>query len=265
LDPRNYEGYGDFDFVPTKLIQTAYLETASDDWFVDFDEDGLPEMAVGRIPVRTEEEAQNIVSKIVAYEQKGANQSEVLLVADIGDTYNFEGANKRLEGLLPPDLKVAEVFRDRFPSDDQVHGALIAALNRGPLLAHYSGHGSMQIWRGDVFTTDDVPSLTNARDLSFFAHMTCLNGFFHDPYPIDTLADALLKAPQGGAVAVWASSGLTEPDGQTLMNQELIRLLFSGEGLTLGQAAMRAKAATGDMDVRRTWILFGDPTTKLKR
>jgi len=28
---------------------------------------------------------------------------------------------------------------------------------------------------------------------------------------------------------------------------------------------MKAKAATKDMDVRRTWILFGDPTTRLKQ
>ena len=57
FDPRNYEGYGSFDFVPTKLVDTAYLETASDDWFVDFDDDGLPDLAVGRLPVRTAEEA----------------------------------------------------------------------------------------------------------------------------------------------------------------------------------------------------------------
>ena len=51
------------------------------------------------------------------------------------------------------------------------------------------------------------------------------------------------------------------------MDQELIRLLFDregGEDLTLGEAAARAKAATTDEDIRRTWILFGDPTTKLK-
>lgn len=63
---------------------------------------------------------------------------------------------------------------------------------------------------------------------------------------------------------MWASSGLTEPDGQAVMNKELIRLLFSGERLTLGEATAGAKAATGDQDVRKTWILFGDPTTRLK-
>lgn len=48
------------------------------------------------------------------------------------------------------------------------------------------------------------------------------------------------------------------------MNSELMRLLFNGQSLTLGQATVQAKTATDDTDVRRTWIFFGDPTTKLK-
>ena len=94
--------------------------------------------------------------------------------------------------------------------------------------------------------------------------MTCLNGFFQDVYS-DSLAEALLKAKQGGAVAVWASSGLTEPDKQAVMNKEVVRLLFNGGKLTLGEAVKRAKAAVSDPDIRKTWILFGDPTTKLKK
>jgi hypothetical protein len=78
------------------------------------------------------------------------------------------------------------------------------------------------------------------------------------------MAEALLKAKGGGAVAVWASSGLTEPDKQAVMNKELIRLLFGKESLTLGEATARAKASVSDQDIRKTWILFGDPTTRLK-
>jgi hypothetical protein len=75
----------------------------------------------------------------------------------------------------------------------------------------------------------------------------------------------LLKAKGGVAVAVWTSSGLTEPDKQAVMNKELIRLLFNNkEALTIGEAAMRAKASVSDLDIRKTWILFGDPTTRLK-
>jgi hypothetical protein len=93
--------------------------------------------------------------------------------------------------------------------------------------------------------------------------MTCLNGWFHDPYQ-EGLAEALLKAEEGGAIAAWASSGLTEHAPQLVMNKELIKLLFNGEGLTIGEAVKRAKASITDQDIRRTWILFGDPATRLK-
>jgi hypothetical protein len=83
------------------------------------------------------------------------------------------------------------------------------------------------------------------------------------PYA-ETLSEALLKAANGGAGAVWTSSGLTEPNGQAIRDEELIRLLLNGEKLTLGEATARAKAAVSDEDIRRTWIPFGDPTTKLK-
>jgi hypothetical protein len=99
--------------------------------------------------------------------------------------------------------------------------------------------------------------------LPFLVSMTCLNGFFQDPYS-ESLAETFMKAPMGGAVAVWTSSGLTNPGGQVPMNKELIRLLFNGQGLTIGEAIMGAKQAATDRDVRRTWILFGDPTLRLR-
>ncbi len=91
--------------------------------------------------------------------------------------------------------------------------------------------------------TGDDGEFTNGTHLPLFVNMTCLNGYFEAPNA-DSLAESLLNAKGGGAVAVWASSGLTEPEGQAAINQELIRLLFDGESLTLGEAAMRAKAAT---------------------
>ena len=57
FDPRNFLGQGDFDFAPTKLIDTQQMETASDDWFVDWNSDAIPDIAIGRLPVRTASEA----------------------------------------------------------------------------------------------------------------------------------------------------------------------------------------------------------------
>jgi len=94
--------------------------------------------------------------------------------------------------------------------------------------------------------------------------MTCLNGYFHDAMN-ESLGESLLKSESGGAVAVWASSGMTLPADQALLNQELYRFLFSGSRvLTLGELMHQAKGAVSDADVRRSWILLGDPTIKLK-
>ena len=65
-DPKNYLGFGDGDLVPTRLVDTDYMEAASDDWFADFDDDGVADLAIGRLPVRSPEEAFVLVSKIMA-------------------------------------------------------------------------------------------------------------------------------------------------------------------------------------------------------
>jgi hypothetical protein len=264
FDPRNYYGFGHFDYVPTKLVDTNYIETASDDWFVDFDGDGLPDIAIGRLPVRTAEESASVVSKLIGYEQSREPMKDVLLVADMRDKdFDYMAASLGVKALLPGNLNVSEVYRDQFPDDVQVKNELLRRLNQGPLLVNYIGHGTLEFWRGDIFGSDDAEALTNGLRLPLVIGMTCLTGFFQDVY-YETLAESFLKAKNGGAVAVWTSSGLTEPDKQAVMNKEMIRLLFNGEGLTLGEAAVRAKASVTDMDIRKTWILFGDPTTRLK-
>jgi hypothetical protein len=262
FDLRNFLGLGDFDFVPTKLIDTAYLETASDDWFVDFNNDGLPEMAIGRLPVRTVEESNVLVSKIVGYQQ-AAPMQEAVLVADINGMFDFERVSEELRGLLPSSIVVRKIYRGDFGTDGEARSALIGTINQGPLLVNYFGHGSVEIWNGGILSWGVADALINGWRLPFFINMTCFNGMFHDVYT-ESISEALLKAEEGGAVAVWASSGLTEPEAQAVLNRELIRILFNGESITLGEAVKRAKAATPDPDVRRTWIFFGDPTTRLK-
>jgi hypothetical protein len=89
--------------------------------------------------------------------------------------------------------------------------------------------------------------------------MTCLNGLFQDIYS-ESMAEALIRAPNGGAVAVWASSGLTEPYAQSLMHRAFTRSLFGTTPVRLGDAVITAKQATTDPDVRKTWVLIGDPS-----
>jgi hypothetical protein len=93
--------------------------------------------------------------------------------------------------------------------------------------------------------------------------MDCLSGFFQDVYTT-SLAESLLLAPNGGAVAVWASSGFTTADPQATMDRALVGQFAADPGITLGNAILKTKAGTVDPDVRRTWILFGDPAMRLR-
>ena len=197
---------------------------------MDFDDDGLPELAIGRLPAGTAQELSGIVTKIIGYEQ-GPPLTEAVLAADTG----FEGTSAQVGALLPGGLTQTPVYHSAFGNDDLASAALLAALDRGPLLVNYFGHGSVGVWQGDLLVSEDAPTLMNGLKLPLFLNMTCLNGYFQDL--TESLAEALLKAPNGGAVAVWASSGLTEPEGQVAMDKEFLHLLFNGESLSIGEAA----------------------------
>ena len=260
-DPRNYLGQPARDFVPTKIVDTEFMETASDDWFADFDTDGVPEMAVGRLPIRTPVEAAAVVDKIIGYEQATTPASdEALLVSDTG----FEPATDSLAKLLPSSTSSVTVNRRDGPTDAVVRGRILDVLNRGPSVVNYYGHGAVDIWTGaGLLESTDARSLKNAGRLSLFVMMTCLNGYFIEP-KTQSLAEALLRAPHGGAFAVWASSGLTTPGDQIRANEELFRQLGATDAPRLGDAMVRAKSVIQDLDVRRTWILFGDPLARLR-
>ena len=268
FDPRNYLKSTHQDFVPTRMIDTSLLTTASDDALVDFNSDGIADISIGRLPAQTVEQAQKMVAKITNY-VPGQTGVGALLVSDHYEGYDFETANSKVRALLPSNMPVMVVNRgDRSP--DQVRADIITGIDQGPMIVNYAGHGSVEVWTGSgILRSADATSLTNGQRVPFFVTMTCLNGFFQDVYT-ESLAEALMKADNGGAVAVWASSGLTEPDPQSLVDQQLMRLLFSDAGggvggsPMLGDAVREAKQATTDMDVRRTWIFFGDPTMRLR-
>jgi len=261
VDPRNYMDQGTFDYMPTKLVNTSLLTTASDDWFTDFNSDGIADVPIGRIPVRTPEEAALVLGKIASRGTPSGNWSKsALFVADHAADFDFGSVATSLKQLLPASISSQTVD---YGTTGSPHNDTVSAMNNGSLLATYIGHASVEIWAESIFSSSDASTLTNGSRLPVVIALNCLNGLFHDVFT-ESLAEALLKAPNGGAVAVWASSALTQPDQQAQMGRELFRQLFGGENLTLGQAVTRAKVVATDPDVRKSWILFGDPTMKLR-
>jgi peptidase C25-like protein len=263
FDAKNYLGFGSSDLVPTRLIDTQLMETSSDDALADFNGDGLAEMALGRLPIRSPRDGAAMVAKIIGYETMSRLEGVLLVADDSLDGVDFEATSAELRGLIPPDQRVEEINRGSL-DPSIAKSRLLEAINRGQRLINYNGHGNVDTWRGGLLTAEDVSGLSNNDRLSLFIMMTCLNGYFHDAQ-LDSLAESLLRAENVGAVAVWASSGMTQPGDQGVMDLEMFRRLFDpANTLTIGEVALRAKTQGLNKDARLSWVLFGDPTTRLK-
>jgi hypothetical protein len=266
LDPRNYEGFGNLDLVPTKLLDATYNETASDEWLTDFNDDGIGEIPSGRLPVRTTAEANLIVSKIVNYSPAVVPQSALLVADDPGTPplFDFETSNDNVQALLPPGMPVQRV-NVRIDGSNQATSDIQTGISQGRSIINYSGHGTLDSWASSViFTSSHATALTQGMNkLPFVVVMDCLNGYFQAPNVL-SLSEAFIKAPNGGAIAAFASSGLTTTPGQREMELELYRQLYGPTIMPVGDAIKIAKTASSDIDVRRTWIYFGDPLMKIR-
>src|SRR5262249_55546392 len=147
-----------------------------------FNEDGIADISVGRLPARTLAEANLMVGKTVNYSPANTSQSAMLVADSQGNYYfNFESASDQVGALLPSNMTVQKVYRRLQPSDAIAHDNIVAKFNAGQALTVYSGHGNVNIWGGQIFTANDALGLTNGNHLPFVVVMDCLNGLFVDP------------------------------------------------------------------------------------
>jgi hypothetical protein len=267
FDPRNYLGMGQLDLVPTEILAATGLMTASDDWFSDFSDKGVPTIATGRLPAGTLEEDKEVIEKIVGYEQRSGSESwtsRALIVADRDDSESFTKDSQTVQAQLPHAVQPTDVFAGILGAT-AAREDIVQGINSGQLLVNYLGHGSEEQWSGlDILDTNIVDSLTNGSQLPVFLIMDCLNGFFQDVYS-QPLGVTLLLVPNGGAVAVLASSGLNQPLPQVRLDKFVVENAFNPPYLTLGESILKAKAQIHDEDVRRTFVLFGDPAMQVKQ
>src|SRR5699024_1536881 len=136
---------------------------------------------------------------------QASSLDQALLVADTGEGYDFEQASTALLPLLGG-LRVTQVNRARI-GDEQARKIILEELNQGPKLVNYLGRGSADGWHGGALSGADAAALTNWQRPAVFVLMTCLNGYYDAAGR--SLSEALLKAGAGGAMAVWASTGMS--------------------------------------------------------
>lgn len=266
---------GTMNYVPTQIVETDILgETPSDNWFVTVSgADAIPDMFVGRLSAQSSDQVETMIDKIIDYEQAAAtagwNQA-VLLVAD-DDSPSFETMSQILSGLLPADFTAHPINAADYPPGTPAQ-AVVSQINAGRLLVNYSGHGSVDAWGKwqDDFILDlaDITALNNPTRLPVVTVANCLNGFFSGPKSQTAVAEAFQRHNKGGAVAVWAPTGLNYPSGQRALITAFYQAIFEQQQVTLGQATTTAKLSVANQnavwdELVETYVLFGDPALRL--
>jgi hypothetical protein len=262
-DPRNYEGNGFWDLVPAKLFDSDFEEDPSDDAIVDFNNDGLAEMAIGRIPARNAGMVTNALNKTMAFEANIAPQNisrGFTCHYDNPIGWDFQGMCQQMADQFPAGTTTVQIPR----ADTNPNAALITELNNGRFFVNFSGHGTTGSWAsGNNFAISHVPLLTNINNLSVYTMLTCLNGYFIGQNV--SLGEGLLNSTNGGAVAAWVSSGRTTPDVQQVMGVHFFGQVAAGQITRLGDLIIDAKTVVpGGSDIRLSWVLLGDPMLKTR-
>ncbi|MEQ1603717.1 MAG: C25 family cysteine peptidase [Pyrinomonadaceae bacterium] len=261
-DMRHYEQPSPYlNLIPSHPVSLILQESFSDDALGDFDDDGLSDMAIGRIPAQTAAQVSAAFNKTVRYEAAQQSFSRgVLFAHDVPLGYDFEGMNQQLSALLPPGTPVSVVSA----GEADAHPNLVARQNEGKFLINYSGHGATGLWANSgFFNLNSVPELTNANNPSVYSMLTCMNGYFVLPNG-DSLSESLLFSPTGGAAAAWASTSETTPDIQLIMAIRFFETMSTGNIHTIGDLVKDAKTVLDQgADVKLSWVLLGDPAMKL--
>jgi hypothetical protein len=262
-DPRNFIATGE-NFIPAQIVDTTFMETGSDESLADFNDDGLAEIAIGRIPARDAATVTTLLGKTAAFEQSvgSAPARGAVCASDLPDGFIFSEMCMRVFQPLP--ASIPKTFINR--GDTNARPLLLSELNNGKYIVNYSGHGTFSAWAGNFFTRNDVPLMTNTNDSqTIFVMLTCLNGYYVDAFS-DGLAETLVKKSTGGAILSWTSSGQTTPDVQEIMGTRFYQQIGNNPTMQrMGDFVIDAKTSvTAGRDVRLSWVLLGDPTTKVK-
>jgi hypothetical protein len=268
-DPRNFTGTAAPAPLPALFVKTSYLVTASDPALVAVNgDDLLPDLAIGRLPAQTVEEAGALVQKVLSWEDTGQGLGgEAVLVADNPDAGgNFEWDVADIEANVLGGRSTRTILLSR--EGAQTRGKILEAFDTGASLMSYVGHGGAAVWASEnVLNTWDAESLLAQSNQPVMVTLDCLNGYFVAPN-FDSLAEGFLKAEGRGTIAAFAPSGLSLDEPAHVFHKALVGELVSGANERLGDAVLAAQqdyAETGAFpELLSIYQLLGDPGMKIR-
>lgn len=248
--------------IPTARVEALVIsdfgkekDIATDNYYADLNDDNMPELAVGRLPVDTPEQLDVIIAKILRYESEtvpGFWRRRINLIAGVGgfspliDAQIESSVRYMLSEMIDEgyDLSMTQAnWKSAFcPAPELFRSVTVERLNEGCLFWVYMGHGfhtTLDCVRTPltdyaIFVEGDSQYVRSRSGLPIAIFCACYTGAF-DAIE-DCIAEDLIRQPFG-PIAVIASSRVAMPYGIAVFGLELIdealgenRLSVDGSG-----------------------------------
>ena len=237
-------------------------------------------LGIGRFPIRTVEQATQMVDKVISYMENkntGSWKNNLCFMADDGSntdgfmTEHMEFADQ-LAGYVEsehPEFLVNKLYYDAYKKDmtagtyPDVRSGLQKLLKDGLLLFNYTGHGGTTALSDvKVLTQKDINQSTYTH-LPVWVTATCDFTRFDD---LNTSAgeDVFLNKSSGG-IALFTTVRVAYSRPNFPINDNVIRNLFernNGRRRTLGEV-MQATKNTLSSVYKLGFCLIGDPAVKM--
>ncbi len=259
----------------------THLDDDEGFWHEEFNKHETIDIGVGRIPVQTEEQARQMVDKVVAYskpETFGSWRNNVCFIADDEDgDQHFKDAqgyaivveNNHKE------YNVDKIYLDGFKQISvgsgtrypEVNDQINRKLDRGTLIINYSGHGGeVGLAAEQILDIPMVNSWDNIENMPLFITATCEFSRFDDPGRTSA-GELTLLNPKGGGIALLTTVRLVYAWPNFFLNKgvysnNVFTPLPNGEMPRLGDVFRITKNNFPDLN-SRNFTLLGDPAIRL--
>lgn len=274
----SYESFKSTVITSSFVTDDFYVCLGDDEGDLEKDNSSsIIDLAIGRMPVNTTDEATDVLDKIEAYLAKNNKvmsnwRNVVTLMCDdestgfinnceiIADSISRWGGDVIVDKLyLDAYNQVATASGQRCP---EINEALTNRIERGTLVFGYNGHGG-EIGLGDerILTIDDINSWQNLPMLPLFMTATCEFSRFDD-HTRTSAGEIMFTSKRGGAIAMITTARTTSNSLEIL--KRTFRNMFvmrNGEYPTMGDIFYKAKQ--DNKPDTKVFVLFGDPALRL--
>lgn len=265
-DYQNVLGINSVSFIPTNYRRTSDIIAfaPSDAVYADTDSNGVPNIAIGRWPVRTNAELNAILGKTLNYQ----NTHKALFISDRSlNGVSYASQTAPLANLLGQNWITNQLSLDSYASGQAAtaRADIVSQLEGGASLLSYYGHSAPASWSREGLITASLVSggLFNTVNQPFATvQLGCWGTYFVEPTST-TVAHQMLLMPKGAAAVLGATS-LTESNSDISLANHLLPRLSSTD---LGDALVQAQQAVANelpqaADVILGGTLLGDPALR---